>query len=641
MSAARVRQLSDVPRRGWFAVTHHQFVVGVILLVALLFYLWTAATSYPIEFTRVDGVSSQDAYNLLTTAFLHGHLYLPFHVPAGLVRLSQPYNPTRNFAYQGLYHDLLLYHDRFYSAWGPSPALLFAIVRLTGYRLPNSLAVALYCFGGLVAAVGVLHALARRFVAGMPDWMLLVATIGLAFTNVAPFLLRRPAQYEVAISGAYCFEMAGLYLVTTAALTSSVRRWRLALGSFMFGMAVLSRPTMLAGGLVLIGVTIVLLRRGAPRRRLLIVAFAPFLVWLVVLAAYNDARFGTPGNFGTRYQLSGVDQYTHPGSELDYVAPGMFTYLFIPAQLSLDFPHVFLQSSLQLPFSVPASYEGSGVRAVNGNPEFTGGMLPTMPITIILLGLPVVWWRRRPGERPALLVIMGGVVVCLAVMFLLTYAIWGTTQRYEVDYATWGLLAAFLLWGLMVGRMQRGSWRRRSLAGAGVVLTALGAGAGVAVSFTGYLNLLQLEHPSTYDDVQSLTTPLVTLLTEVTGRPALLSISSPAPVTPPPGSPYTKFTAAGSTMYAGGYPSVIMINSPRNESAALSALAVRASAPLAGQVIQVTSQGAVPTTVPILGLSLRIPISLHRGLNQIILQSEHATIYQQEQAELVDLHITR
>jgi hypothetical protein len=267
-------------------------------------------------------------------------------------------------------------------------------------------------------------------------------------------------------------------------------------------------------------------------------------------------------------------------------------------------------------------------------------MLTTMPITLLLLGLPLVWRRRRAGERDALLVIGGGTAMCLVVMLLLAYALWATTQRYEVDFATVGLLAAFLLWALLLNRVPLRTWGRRGLVALGLLLTTLGAAAGVAVSFTGYLNLLATVHPGTWDDLQSLTTPLVTLATEITGRPALLSINSPAPVLPPPGSTYTQFDAAGSTMYSGGYPSMVMINSPRAESAALSAFAVPAAKPLAGQIIQVTSQGLAPIAVPVLGPSLRMPITLHRGLNQITLQSESATIQQQEQIELESLEVT-
>ena len=140
--------------------------------------------------------------------------------------------------------------------------MLFLLIRITGYRPSDPFAVAFYCFGGLVGATALLHVLARRLVPGIPNWALSLATVGIALTNVAPFILRRPAEYEIAISGAYFFEMIGLYLVASAVLAPAVLRRRMAWGSLLLGLALLARPTMAADLLLLLGIAVVLIRRG-------------------------------------------------------------------------------------------------------------------------------------------------------------------------------------------------------------------------------------------------------------------------------------------------------------------------------------------------------------------------------------------
>jgi hypothetical protein len=172
------------------------------------------------------------------------------------------------------------------------------------------------------------------------------------------------------------------------------------------------------------------------------------------------------------------------------------------------------------------------------------------------------------------------------------------------------------------------------------VLTLLGAAAGTAVSFTGYVNLLELAHPAIYAHLQRLTTPFVTAVTEITGRPAIVSVNSPAGATPPPGSPYLQFDAGGSSTAIGGSPTVVTIVSPRNERAALSAFASADPVALKGQVITVMSDQSAVGTVPILYRSLRMPITLHRGMNQIVLGVAGATASQLTQVALADLRIT-
>ena len=220
-SAPSTAPVADAPtarvERRWGAhITGCGAATVGVLALALAFYMWTAASSIPFGFPSVD----QNVYDLLTTAFLHGHTYLPISPPPGLLHLADPYNPVQNTPYQGAYHDLSLYHGRFYLPWGPTPVLtLFAPFRIiTGLRVSMSFAVALYAFVGLLCSVLLLRALLRHLVPRCPAWVLPVSTVGLALTNTLPFLIRRPIEYEVAISSGFCFEMAGVWLVVTAVL---------------------------------------------------------------------------------------------------------------------------------------------------------------------------------------------------------------------------------------------------------------------------------------------------------------------------------------------------------------------------------------------------------------------------------------
>src|SRR5271154_3054574 len=78
-------------------LTRHQRAIVVVLLLAMWFYMWTAATSAPFVFSSAH---SSDIYNLMTDAFLHGHTYLPLTPPAGLLHLATPYDPKQNLPYQ-------------------------------------------------------------------------------------------------------------------------------------------------------------------------------------------------------------------------------------------------------------------------------------------------------------------------------------------------------------------------------------------------------------------------------------------------------------------------------------------------------------------------------------------------------------
>ena len=618
---------SDPPvarsRRRWHAhLTGYDLAVVGVLLLALAFYLWTAASSIPFTFRSVDA----DIYNWLTTAFLHGHTYLLIPVPPGLQHLADPYNPALNAPYTYAYHDLSLYHGRFYSQWGPTPVLtLFAPFRITGLRMPESLAVALYAWVGLVCSVLLLRALLRHLVPRTPPWVLLVSAVGLALTNTLPFLLRRPVQYEVAIACGYCFEMAGLWLMVTAVLGPELRRGRMIAGSLCLGLAIGARPTLALGGAVAFAAALWVLRRRtgtywlkANGETLSVLAYAlgPFVVCGLLLAWYNHMRFGGFANFGERYEIASTDQMNAPFYKFSWVLPGLFTYLLLPARIALTFPHAFLQTAANDPFALPRGYAGASPQL---RAEPTGGVLATMPITLLLFAIPLMWWRRRSAERRPLVAATGLVILGLAVATLVSWALFGTTERYEVDFVSLLLIPAFLVWALLLSRARPKSFARRICAVVGVVLTFIGAAIGIGISFTGYQDLLRLVHPATYDALEDATAPVATVATMIGGKPQIARIDDgPSPITTATGN--IGFSEDHASAWLGAVPMSLTVLSPGDRRTAIYVTAEPGpgAPPLSAIEITVASHGR-PATVRLVGRRVRLPVSLHWGLNRVLL----------------------
>ncbi len=607
-----------VGRRWGVHVTGYGAATVGVLALAFAFYMWTAASSIPFTFPTID----TDVYNQLTTSFLHGHTYLPITPPPGLLHLSDPYNPAQNAPYQAAYHDLSLYHGHFYSQWGPTPVLtLFAPFRIiTGLRMSMSFAVALYAFVGLLCAVLILRALLRDILPGTPRWLLFVSTVGLALTNTLPFLIRRPVEYEVAIACGFCFEMAGLWLMVTSVLGPELRRWRMLAGSLCLGLAVGGRPTLVFGGAVAVAVALWEYKRrhGTYRIRfnreglkILTYALGPFLFFGLLLALYNQVRFGQFTNFGERYELAGLDQTSAAFYAFTNILPGLFTYLLLPARYALTFPHVFLQTAANDPFALPKGYLA---------PQFaepTGGVFTTMPISLLLLAIPVMWWRSRPGERRGLVAATGLTLLGLVTMTLVSWALFATTERYEVDFVSFLLLPAFLAWAMLLSRARPKTAARRICAIVGTGLTLIGAAIGTAISFTGYENLLYIEHPNIFYKLEDVAGPLATVATMIGGAPQIARVNDgPLPITPP--SANVSFSEDHSSAWLGSVPLSLTILSPDARRTAIYATVspTRGGPRLSSIAIKVSSQGP-PAIVPLIARRARLPVSLHWGLNRV------------------------
>src|SRR5262249_12519836 len=111
-----------------------------------------------------------------------------------------------------------------------------------GLRVPENLAAALLLAGGFLGALAVYQACARRLRSGQSRARGVLAALTLGFGNLAPYLLRRPIVYEVAIGAGYCFAMWGAYALLRG-LEASSRRWLGAAG-LLLGLAVGGRPTL-------------------------------------------------------------------------------------------------------------------------------------------------------------------------------------------------------------------------------------------------------------------------------------------------------------------------------------------------------------------------------------------------------------
>ena len=449
-----------------------------------------------------------------------------------------------------------------------------------------------------------------------------MALVGLALTNTVPFLLRRPIQYEVAIASGYCFEMAGLWLMVTAVLGPELRRWRMVVGSLCLGLALGARPTLAVGGAVAVAAVIWEHKRrsGSYRVRgdretlkLLIYALGPFVVCGMLLAFYNYVRFGGFTNFGERLELAGIDQTKTRFYSLSYVFPGLFTYLLLPARVALTFPHAFLRTAASDPFTLPSGYAGGSSLA--GEP--TGGVFTTMPITLLLLALPPLWRWYRHGERRAVVAATGLTILGLLVVTLVSWALFGTTERYEVDFVSLLLIPAFVVWAMLLARARPKTAARRVWAISGVVLTLFGAAIGTAISVTGYSDLLRLEHPGMFNELEDVTGPFATVATMIGGSPQIARIDDgQLPVTPVNGK--IDFSEDHASAYLGSLPLALTVLSPDDRRTAMFVTVSPGpgAPPLSSVAIKVSGNGRSAIT-PLIGKVARLPVSLHWGLNRV------------------------
>jgi hypothetical protein len=587
--------------------------LSVVFVLGAVFYLWTAATSYPLLLNS----SQNDPYNLLATALLHLHLSVGTP-PAGLLKLPEPYNPVANSPFQlspWNLHDFVFYHGKLFLTWGPAPVIVLLVpMHLFGLEPSSSLTAALFAIAGLGFALAALRVVLRQL-SNPSLWMCALAALTLALSSAVPFILRRPQVYEEAIAGGYCFAMAGIWLACAALVGRRASTAQLALMSLCFGLAAGSRPTLGLTALMLAPVYISL-RATRRRRDLLLALVVPVGACLLLLASYNQARFGNPLEFGTKYQLAGTNQYRGHFADISYVQPGVWFYTMSPPRPLALFPFLDLAPPpISYPVGLPANYQPS---------EPTGGLLPMAPILIFLVALPWLL-RRRPGQLGPLgspLLILAGAGI--AIMLFLTYQFFSATERYEVDFATLLLFGALACW-LALSQESRG-WGRLLVRIGGGLLATWGCFAGLAISFTGYNNLLDDTHHGIWRTLEDIGSPLSAVIANVAGRPMLAEVNAPETFRSAPVS-YTSLESPIKEFGVGvGERASVTIVSPNTREVVLvarviPAIAVAGGASVSTAAAKLRVRGPSDTdstyTIPPGGAGIPIQLRLGGGVNHV------------------------
>ena len=459
-------------------------------------------------------------HSLLAESFSHGRADLLVDPSPELLSLADPYDPAQNAPYA--LHDATLYNGRYYLYFGPVPAaVLFLPLRVIGVDLNDRWAAPLLAWGGFALSAVLMLVLIRRYAPRTPTVWRLVAIAALGMMNAVPFLLRRPAVYETSIAAGLLFGSAAVLLLVAGSLRQRPSVRMIALGSLAMGLAVGSRTNMI----LLLPLLVWAWLRGLGRRaqwntwrrvRWTAAATAPLAACLLVLAVYNFTRFGSFTEFGTNYQLTGVNTRTFDFFSLDRLVPGAWFYLLQPPHFGLDFPFITLRP--EYPGTLPSPFFVEPV----------AGILAVTPLLLALLAVPWLTRRGRPLDREARIVGVLLVAIAIALPLVPLLAFGGATERYEVDFATFLVVLGLVAWLGLADALRARTWARRSVLGVGLAAIAFGSVAGLAFSVVGYYDGLRVAHPRTYERLETFFSFIPTTAARVQGKPILLEVSPPA-----------------------------------------------------------------------------------------------------------------
>ena len=406
------------------------FFLVLVLLVAAVFPTMGKETEL-IEY-EVGGAVPSDIYGRQFDAWKKGQLELDIHVDERLAALENPYDPAARSAAKAKFSwDYAFFNGKYYSYFGIAPILTVhaPIYAVTG-KLPNvPMACLILAVAGVIATAFAYREVVLRFSKKPSLWLFLIGLAGTVCASGIYLGALCSDMYYVAVLAAQVFSMAFVALAVRAMKTEKLwlRMTLLVLAAIALTLTVWSRPTvalMCVAVFPLFIEFICKIKKDTLKDGLMTVgSFAiPLMMGAAAVMWYNNARFGSPLDFGANYQLT-VSDVSLNTIDFKYLFSSFFSYFLCPIWQTEVHPYLGMQKIKVLP-------DGSRYFYFD---KYCGAFAYGLPLGI--LAYPrLAMIEKQKGEKDIAKSAIVAVTAILAVGIAFSdFCIGGVNMRYVYD----------------------------------------------------------------------------------------------------------------------------------------------------------------------------------------------------------------
>lgn len=478
--------------------------VSVCICVLSAFAMWILNASgesgncilYPIE----GYLENQSPYVQQFDAFIKGQLHFDIKPTEELLALENPYSPDMR---EGVYYlyDRAFFDGKYYSYFGIAPIILiyFPFYLLTGVLPTDSTVTGIF---SLITAVFLPSAViewAKLRKSGIRPWLSAVCAVGAFFASSVLIIQRgnTPFYYIASIAGtalvsAFAYRM--LRAIGSDKRTRKLISFFLAGASFAFAFLSRLNSVIVPAAAVAVFVIIYSLKRIKEKKvkhlltemsvlALPVAAALGFSMW------YNNARFGSPLQFGAAYQLTIADASLYKLG-IDGLIPSIVHYFLQPFGFTSEFPFIgfdyFTLSDYGRFVYVDMNY---GIFA--------------LPFTLSVLLSVFVFKSKNASKEGKLL--LASVIAAMVVTAFANFCLGGVIFRYTADISLAAALVSAVVLLEICTYIQKNSDEAISCAvkGGVLLLTAVT----VCISLASCLQLngnLRSYSPEIYEGLKNL-----------------------------------------------------------------------------------------------------------------------------------------
>ena len=457
----------------------HRIVIELVIFacVAVTFTVQGSDKNI-IEYPLTKPVDYYDIYVQTFDAFQKGQFHIDYDPPAELAELNNPYDYSerQRAGIDDFLWDHAYYNGRYYSYFGAAPLFTnyYPLYWVTG-RIPTCDTV--IAVNGTLAAFFLIMALLTVIRIYCPEARLLLVIACIIATgslSYIPILINYGNMYNVACVSAIMFLALSLWSGFTATITKGKARYFLyLLSGIALGLCAGSRPSIALCAAVMIprfiSVIVNKKEKVVPRVLQALSFTIPVLALVAGIMYYNHARFGSPLDFGSAYQLTVGDMH-NSGLSASLLPLSFYYYFLIPANSTdlfpyfgfsdniiyniesyryttmnmgiLNFPYILLSFLLSVPALLKKRTEEKQHKGIVGAVEYRSAVLVSVLLPVIIawfafcmggacfrysadIAIPVVilcalvLTQCEPDNKERYALILALAVISVAVMWLL------------------------------------------------------------------------------------------------------------------------------------------------------------------------------------------------------------------------------
>lgn len=415
-------------------------IISVGICVLSAFAMWFLNKSgedgncifYPIE----GYLENQSPYVQQFDAFIKGQLHFDIKPTDELLALENPYNPDLRSGVYYLY-DRAFFGGKYYSYFGIAPIILvyFPFYLLTGVLPIDSTVTGIF---SLITALFLPLAViewSKLRKNGANPWFSAVCAVGAFFASSVLIIQRgnTPFYYIASVAGTALVSAFAYWMVR--AIGSEKKIFRLVsffLAGISFAFAFLSRLNSVIVPAVMVAVFVIIYSLKKIKEEKITSLLTEMAVLALPVAAalgfsmwYNNARFGSPLQFGADYQLTIADASLYKLG-IDGLIPSIVHYFLQPFGFTDAFPFIGFDY-------LNLSDYGRFVYV-----DMNYGIF-ALPFTLSLL-LRVFIFKSKKASKEGKILLASGIVSMIATAFA-NFCLGGVIFRYTADIS----LAAALL----------------------------------------------------------------------------------------------------------------------------------------------------------------------------------------------------